>query len=59
MNWIAPWNVEHSCEQCEDGWIWNDSAEGIPCPNLLTETAKFEAEAREVLGEPSSDRATL
>ncbi len=49
--WIAPWNVEHSCEQCEDGWIWHDG-EGIPCLNLLKEVAQFEAEARARLGTP-------
>jgi hypothetical protein len=53
MNWIAPWNVEHSCERCDNGWIW-DSGEGVPCPGLLADTAEFEREARERLGNPRS-----
>jgi hypothetical protein len=51
MNWIAPWNVVHACDQCEEGWIW-EGAEGRPCPGLLHATAVFEAEARARLGDP-------
>ena len=62
MNWIAPWNVVHSCSKCNNGWVCEEhpdkpmdhsdcGAPGMPCNGLLEETAKFEAEARLRLGE--------
>lgn len=63
MNYIAPWNVVHTCEHCEDGWVcenhpdrpWPsvcDCGAGMPCPGLLADIAIIEADARRVLGEP-------
>lgn len=61
MKWIAPWNVEHVCPRCIDGWVCEEHPEqgwphagcegaGMPCKGLLQETAEFEREAEERLG---------
>ena len=53
---IAPWNVQHSCDACEDGWVcenhpekkWPSECEcgaGAPCPGLLEDVELFQAEA--------------
>jgi hypothetical protein len=64
MKHIAPWNVEHKCEQCDHGWVcenhpdkpWPsvcDCGAGMPCEGLLADTAAFESEAEIILGHDS------
>lgn len=66
MNWIAPWNVVHACQDCADGWVceahpnlpWQHDgcgAAGAPCQGLLMATEQFELDARNVLGDPDED----
>ena len=62
MNRIAPWNVVHECDGCEQGWVCENHPDqpwpsgcacgaGAPCPGLLFETAQWEDDARAALGE--------